>query len=191
MEGRPCSCARRSHASARPRSQKAPGVPARFPTGGARARSLPRQGVVGQPCDLKRGRAKRREVDEDPAPHPEDRNLAGFDLPAERARRDAEFTGCVGYGQGSVLATSLIHVGSGVSSGEPVVVMEPSEHRGGVDGGAGEVFRGGGGGAIRGWSLLGDSLVGPRGVEEGAEFIQDALEMVVARQEDVVEALAA
>ena len=55
----------------------------------------------------------------------------------------------------------------------------------------GRNFGRGGEGAERSWSLLGDSLVGPRGVEEGTEFIENAFEMALAQQEDMVEALAA
>jgi hypothetical protein len=76
----------------------------------------------------------------------------------------------------------------GRSSREAVVVMESSEHRRSVDRGAGTELRRPGRGAERGWPPLIDPLVRPRGVEVGPVLVENALEMAVAQQEDVIQA---
>ena len=76
----------------------------------------------------------------------------------------------------------------GCSSREAVVVMESSEHRRSVDGGAGTELRRGGRGAERGWASLVDALVRPRGVEVAPVLVENALKMALAQQEDVIQA---
>ena len=69
--------------------------------------------------------------------------------------------------------------------------MESSEHRGCVDRGARAEVRCPGRRAERGRAPLADALVRPRGVEVGAVLNENALEMALAQQEDVIQAFSA
>ena len=91
-------------------------------------------------------------------------------------------------GDGPVMATSPILAKGRVSGGETVVVMESSEHRRGVDRGVRTEVRCPGRGAERGWPPLADPLVRTRGVEVGTVLIENALEMALAQQENVIQA---
>lgn len=88
----------------------------------------------------------------------------------------------------TVMATSPIPAKGRVSGGETVVVVESSEHRRDVDRGVRTEVRCPGRGAERGWPPLADPLVRTRGVEAGTVLIENALEMALAQQEDVIKA---
>ena len=87
-----------------------------------------------------------------------------------------------------MLATSPILAKGRASGGETVVVMESSEHRRGVDRGVRTEVRCPGRRAERGWPRLADPLVRTRGVEVVTVLIENALEMALAQQEDVIQA---
>jgi len=78
-----------------------------------------------------------------------------------------------------------------VSRDEPVIVMQPSEHRAALDDGCWyEVLRQGSG-AESGRAALVDSLVRSCPVEVRTVLSEDALQMALAEQRDVVQAFSA
>ena len=90
-----------------------------------------------------------------------------------------------------VLATAPILGSHLLLCGEPVIAMKPSEHPVGFDSSFGHEPQREGRGAECGWATLADSLVRSGPVEVRTILRENALQMVLAEENDVVQAFPA